>query len=257
MFEILVEVNEIIFAVKKIYHIFDEQHMKKKNEKIFITDYQPSNCAWWGFNTSDFLWAGGTRWVPWLLFRLRFRVSFGRSMGLPCWSTGWGHRDWCSIFQYFFVALGLQTYTIPVTSLVQDGQNVFGLLLQKEIMHCPWKGLVTPAILRIWFPTSSGKIGIESNSYVNNKHWHKHLVIPLKLTRAHFLSISCCRKFFETPALIAQRENYCIASVIWQRKPYLTSCEFTPRSAIFSLHTAYQSETFHTKRFIQFVIHNA
>ena len=45
MFEILVEVNEIIFAVKKIYHIFDEQHMKKKNEKISITDYQPSNCA--------------------------------------------------------------------------------------------------------------------------------------------------------------------------------------------------------------------
>ena len=41
-----VEVKQIIFAGKKTYDIFDEQNMKKKNEKISITDYQPSNCAW-------------------------------------------------------------------------------------------------------------------------------------------------------------------------------------------------------------------
>jgi len=41
-----VEVKQIIFAVKKIYDIFDEQNLKKKNEKISITDYQPYNCAW-------------------------------------------------------------------------------------------------------------------------------------------------------------------------------------------------------------------
>ena len=158
-----VEVKQIIFAGKKTYDIFDEQNMKKKNEKISITDYQPSNCAWWGFKTSGFFRARGTRSVPWLLFRLLFRVSFGRSTGLPCWSTGWGHRAWCSIFQHCFVAFGWQTYTIPVTSLVHDRQNVLGLLLQEETMHCPWKGPVSPDLLKIWFPASSGKIGIESN----------------------------------------------------------------------------------------------
>ena len=67
----------------------------------------------------------------------------------------------------FFVALGLQTYTIPVnpvTSFAQDRQNVFGLLLQKGEMHCPWKGPVTPAVLKIGFLILSDKIGIESNS---------------------------------------------------------------------------------------------
>ena len=59
-----------------------------------------------------------------------------------------------------------------------------------------------------------------------------------KVTRAHFLSIFCCRKFFETPALIALRADYRIASVIWQRKPYLTSCKFTPPFPhIFSPHS--------------------
>ena len=126
--------------------------------------YQPSNCAWWGFNTNGFFWAGETRWVPWLLFRLRFRVSLGRSMGLPCWSTGWGHRAWCNIFQHCLVALGLQTYTIPGTSLVHDRQNVLGWLLQSGTMHWPWKGPVNPPLLKVWFPASWGRIGIESNS---------------------------------------------------------------------------------------------
>ena len=125
---------------------------------------QSSNCAWWGFNASGFFWARGTRSVPWLLCRFRLRVRFGRLIGLPCWSTGWGHRAWCRISQHCFVALGLQTYTIPVTSLVHDRQNVLGLLLQEETMHCPWKGPVSPDLLKIWFPASSGKIGIESNS---------------------------------------------------------------------------------------------
>ena len=76
-------------------------------------EIQSSNCAWCAFSTSGFRWAGGTRSVPRLLFLLRFRVSFGRSIGLPCWSTGWGQRAWCKIFQHYFVALGLQMCTIP------------------------------------------------------------------------------------------------------------------------------------------------
>ena len=58
----------------------------------------------------------------------------------------------------FFVTLGLQTYTIPVTFFVQDKQNVFGLLLQEGTMHCPWKGPVRPAVLKIRFPPHSVKL---------------------------------------------------------------------------------------------------
>ena len=136
---------------------------------------QSSNCTWWGFNTSGFFRARGTRSVPWLLFRLRFRVRFGRSIGLPCWSTGWGHRAWCRISQHCFVALGLQTYTIPRTSPEQAWQNVRGLLLQPPTMHCPWNFPEFPPLLKVWFLASSGSIGIDCNSEIKLMYSHNHL----------------------------------------------------------------------------------
>jgi len=66
----------------------------------------------------------------------------------------------------FFLTLGLQTHTIHVTSLVQDGQNVFGFLLQKGKMHCHWKGPVTPAVLKIILWRSGINIYVVWNAVV-------------------------------------------------------------------------------------------
>ena len=126
-------------------HNFDDVIWKMISIGKNYNEYQPSNCAWWRFSARGLFWARGTRSVPRLLFLLHFRVSFAGSIRLPCWSTGWGHLAWCQIFQHCFVALGLQTFTIPGTSLVHAWQNVEGVPEHEATMHRPTfpKGMIS------------------------------------------------------------------------------------------------------------------
>ena len=81
--------------------------MKNKIEKIFIS---PLTVHGEDSTPMAFFWARETRWVSWLLFRPRFRVSLGRSMGLPCWSTGRSVYFWFMSwirYQFYRKKLGI------------------------------------------------------------------------------------------------------------------------------------------------------
>lgn len=128
--------------------------------------FQFSSWAWCGFKTRGFFTALGTLSVPRLLFRFLFRVSFGRTIGLPCESTEVGLRAWWSISQQRLLLDGLQIYTMPVTSRVQPRQNVVGFDLQPGTIQEPWKPPFIPPFPHVCQPASSSelRIGKHSNS---------------------------------------------------------------------------------------------